>query len=217
MFALQTTAAYSTRGLLTVNRLCSVFMWTTSQWRQQTTDILIDQLCTDLKNKYIVKESDTLEDFLGVHMEQKNGRLHLSQPGLIKKLIATAGLEDDNKVVHIPLRTDWSDEYQDAAPLCTPTDNYRTLLGMSMFLLRTRPDIAFGVNILATRCAGATTKDLECMLDLIRYLKRTQHLELIYQTGTREQGEAIGRLYGWAVLQYQRLRRRHSRFLQGHS
>jgi len=86
-----------------------------------TDDILIDQLCTDLKNKYIVKESDTLEDFLGVHMEQENGRLHLSQPGLIKKLIATAGLEDDNKVVHIPLRTDWSDEHQDAAPLCTPS------------------------------------------------------------------------------------------------
>jgi hypothetical protein len=45
-----------------------------------TDDILIDQLCTDLKHKYIVKESDTLEDFLGVHMERADGRLHLSQP-----------------------------------------------------------------------------------------------------------------------------------------
>jgi hypothetical protein len=113
-----------------------------------TDDALIDQLCIDLKNKYIVKESDTLEDFLGVHMEQEDGRLHLSQPGLIKKLIATAGLEDDSNPVYIPLRTDWSDEYQDASTLCAPTDNYRTLLGMSMFLLRTRPDIAFAVNSL---------------------------------------------------------------------
>ena len=79
-----------------------------------------------------------------------------------------------------------------------------------MFLLRTRPDIAFAVNILATRCAGATARDLECMLDLIRYLKRTQHLELIYQTGTREQGEAIGRLYGWADAAYACHRNGHS-------
>jgi hypothetical protein len=55
-----------------------------------TDDTPIDQLCTDLKNTYIVKESDTLEDLLRVHMEQEYGRLHLSQPGLIKKLIATA-------------------------------------------------------------------------------------------------------------------------------
>ena len=115
-------------------------------------------------------------------------RLHLSQPGLIKKLIATAGLDDDDFSVYIPLRTDWSDEYQDAASLCTPTDNYRTLLGMAMFLLRTRPDIAHAFNILATRCAGATMRDLDSMLDLVRYLKRTRHLELIYRTGSHKQG-----------------------------
>ena len=76
---------------------------------------------------------------------------------------------------------------------------------MSMFLLRTRPDIAHSVNILATRCAGATTRDLDSMLDLVRYLKRTQHLELIYQTGSHKQGEAIRRLYGWADAAYARL------------
>ena len=179
-----------------------------------TDDTLIDQLCSDLKHKYIVKESDTLEDFLGVHMEAADGRLHLSQPGLIKKLIATAGLDDDDISVYIPLRTDWSDEYQDAASLCTPTDNYRILLGMAMFLLLTRPDIlatrCSGATILATRCAGATMRDLDSMLDLVRYLKRTRHLELIYQTGSHKQGEAIGRLYGWADAAYACHRNGHS-------
>ena len=51
---------------------------------------LIDDLVTALRLKYIIKESESLEDFLGVHMEQVDGRLHLSQPGLIKKLITTA-------------------------------------------------------------------------------------------------------------------------------
>ena len=44
---------------------------------------LVDDLCTALKLKYLIKESESLEDFLGVHMEQVDGRLHLSQPGLL--------------------------------------------------------------------------------------------------------------------------------------
>ena len=48
-------------------------------------------------------------------MEQSQGRLHLSQPGLIKKLIAAAGLADNDRVVRIPMRTDWSDAAQDDA------------------------------------------------------------------------------------------------------
>ena len=163
---------------------------------------LIDDLCAELREKYIVKESDTLEDFLGVHMEQEHGRLFLSQPGLIDKVIATAGLKDDTRVVRIPMRTNWSDDEQDKAPLCTPTDKYRTLLGMLIFLLRTRPDIAYAVNRLATRCAGATKKDLSAIQDLIRYIKGTRHLELTYVANSREQGDAVGRLYGWADAAY---------------
>ena len=48
------------------------------------------------------------------------------------------------------------------------------------------------------------------MHDLVRYLKRTRHLELIYQTGSHKQGEAIGRLYGWADAAYACHRNGHS-------
>lgn len=57
---------------------------------------LIDTLCTALREKYIVKERVTLEDFLGVHMEQE---LFLSQPGLISEVIAIASLKEDTRVV----------------------------------------------------------------------------------------------------------------------
>ena len=45
--------------------------------------IVVLYLVTALKLKYIIKESESLEDFLGVHMEQVDGRLNLSQPGLL--------------------------------------------------------------------------------------------------------------------------------------
>ena len=58
-------------------------------------------LVTALKLKYIIKESEFLEDFLGVHMEQVDSRLHLSQPGLIKKFVTTAELQDSKRSVRI--------------------------------------------------------------------------------------------------------------------
>ena len=79
---------------------------------------LIDDLCTALKLKYIIKESESLEDFLGVHMEQVDGLLHLSQPGLIKKLITTAERQDNKRSVRIPIRTYWNEVEQDKAARC---------------------------------------------------------------------------------------------------
>ena len=57
------------------------------------------------------------------------------------------------------MREDFSDEFQDDSPPCDPT-KYRSLLGMLIFLLRSRPDIAYAVNRLATRSIGATERDL---------------------------------------------------------
>ena len=51
---------------------------------------------------------------------------------------------------------------------------------MLIFLLRTRPDIAFAVNTLATRCAGDTLRDLDAIHEVILFLKCTAHLELSY-------------------------------------
>ena len=75
-------------------------------------------LVTALKLKYIIKESESLEDFLGFHLEQVDCRLHLSQPGLIKKLITTAELQDSKRSVRIPMRTDWNEVEQDKAARC---------------------------------------------------------------------------------------------------
>ena len=55
------------------------------------------------------------------------------------------------------MRTDWNEFEQDKGGI------FRTLLGMLIFLLRTRPHIAFAVNTLATRCAGATLRDLDAI------------------------------------------------------
>ena len=67
---------------------------------------------------------------------------------------------------------------------------------MLIFLLCTRPDVTFAVNTLATRCAGATIRDLDAIHEVILYLKCTAHLGSSFQCHT------VGRLYGWADAAY---------------
>jgi hypothetical protein len=100
------------------------------------------------------------------------------------------------------MREDFNDEFQDASPPCDPT-KYRSLLGMLIFLLRSRPDIAYAVNRLATRSIGATDRDLSAIIRIVKYLRSTIDLELIYSAQDVQCNSAsIGQLFAWADASY---------------
>jgi hypothetical protein len=164
---------------------------------------LIDELCTALKTKYILSESDNLETFLGVHIVKEEGHLYLSQPGHIQKMCVEAGLTAETKPMYTPMRTDFNDPEQDDAELCDKS-KFQTLLGMLIFVLRSRPDVAYAVNRLATRTKdpGPTTKDYEALKRVVRYLKTTVHLELVYAAGSQAAADAIFTLYAWSDAAY---------------
>ena len=42
-------------------------------------------------------------------------------------------------------------------------EKYATLLGMLIYVLRTRPDVAYAVNRLATRATAPTIKDYDAL------------------------------------------------------
>jgi hypothetical protein len=87
---------------------------------------LIQELCDILSKRFIITESDNLESFLGIHIVAHGDNLHLSQPGHIEKIIATAGATDIDKAVHIPMDPDFNDDHQnDSHNVITPSiSNY---------------------------------------------------------------------------------------------
>ena len=119
---------------------------------------LTAELVSLLRQKYVVTESDSLESFLGVHIESTNSSLYLSQPGLLSKVIHAADVQDCSPK-DTPMATTYDELDQATSALCGNT-LFRKLLGMVMFLLRTRPDIAYAVNRLATRTSHATMQDM---------------------------------------------------------
>jgi len=153
---------------------------------------LIQQLKDDLRdNGYIITESDSLETFLGVHIHSQRSGIYLSQPGHLAKIFACAKTSD--KGAETPMSAEFSDIFQDNSPLLSrskdaPEDKsleyFQHLLGMIMFVVRTRPDIAYAVNRMAMRTSKATEKDIKALTRIAAYLYQTRHLELVYSKGT---------------------------------
>ena len=158
---------------------------------------LITELCDFLKEKYTITETDNLESFLGIHIVQDHERLYLSQPGHIAKCAREAGITPATKPSYIPMSPSFNDAEQEQSP---PGDKgrYATLLGMLIFLLRTRPDVAYAVNRLATRASNCTQKDYDCLCQVANYLYTTAHLELVYNTRDPAQRSAVVKLFAYS-------------------
>jgi hypothetical protein len=134
-------------------------------------------------------------------MIRQDGNLYLSQPGLIAKMVIKAGLPEKIRYFGNPMREDFSDAFQDDAPACSQED-YRSLLGMLIYVLRTRPDVAYAVNRMATRSIGATERDLDAVKRIVAYLRCTAHLELVYSAQDESQRRTIGELHARSDAAY---------------
>ena len=161
----------------------------------------IRELCDLLKTRYTITESDNLESFLGIHIVQEDARLYLSQPGHIAKCAKEANITPDAKPVHIPMQPTFNDVDQNNSP---PADKgkYATLLGMLIYVLRTRPDVAYAVNRLATRASAPTLKDYDALRQVAAYLYTTAHLELVYNTGNQTECRTVARLFAFSDAAY---------------
>ena len=95
---------------------------------------------------------------------------------------------------------------QDASPVCTPLDpniklepgepetgnrsnNYASLIGLLMYAaVATRPDIAFAVNRLVSFTANHTMCHWTAAKHVLRYLKGTKNIGIIY---SKDQSEKV--------------------------
>jgi hypothetical protein len=157
----------------------------------------ITELCDALKEKYNITESDNLESFLGIHIVKDGDKLYLSQPGHITKCSNEAQITPATKPAYIPMQPSFNDDDQDQSP---PADKarYATLLGMLIYVLRTRPDVAYAVNRLATRASAPTIKDLDSLRQVANYLYTTSHLELVYNSQDPTQRSAVVNLIAYS-------------------
>jgi hypothetical protein len=142
----------------------------------------IEDLKRDLKRTYTLTEAPELESFIGMYLKHnQDGSITLSQPGYTNQML------EDFEVDHLDIaRTPMSTEFTDEANDKTRDLNYeekmkfKKILGSLIFLLRTRPDIAYAVIRLATRSQRAKLGDLNAIIRVLRYLKGTKDLGITF-------------------------------------
>jgi Reverse transcriptase (RNA-dependent DNA polymerase). len=132
---------------------------------------LIEQL-QENKGFKLTKEG-TFSEFLGIqYSSDDKGNVHLSQEGLIKKILTVTGLEGAN-----PNKLPTKREPLGIDPDGEPFDeewNYPSVVGMLLYLsTNNRPDITFAVNQVARFTRSPKKSHCIAVKMIIRYLKRT--------------------------------------------
>lgn len=79
---------------------------------------------------------------------------------------------------------------------------FMSLLGKLIFIIKTRPGIAYAVNKMATRAIKHTKKDFVALLRIVSYLKATENLGIRFHRSNSASAAAATRLYCYVDAAY---------------
>jgi hypothetical protein len=142
----------------------------------------IDQCIQELKDAdFDIEDQGDICDYLGVQVHKdKKGKIHLTQPQLIKSIIQDMQFQDNTKERLTPaLSTKILNRDREGAPF-DHSFHYRRVIGKLNFLEKsTRADIAYSVHQCARFCEDPRESHGAAVKNIVRYLKATQDKGMI--------------------------------------
>jgi transposase InsO family protein len=147
----------------------------------------IDSLKASLQRRYRMTDGGPVSWFLGVRIQYDftAGNISLDQGTTVMRLLEDYNMSDCKPLSTpaegtLPPSTDETDESMRDKP-------YRALVGSLLYLLFTRPDIAFAVNQLTRHLNNPSPAHWQAAKRVLRYLRGTTNLGLQYtRQGTPE-------------------------------
>jgi hypothetical protein len=137
-----------------------------------------------LKSRYKMSDLGQATRFLGLEIKYNGRDIYLGQTSYIEDLLARFGLSDC-RTVSTPV-----DDHVDlnvAEPEGADQGLYLSIVGSLMYLaMGTRPDIAFAVAALSRYNSRPTEVHLTAAKRVLRYLRLTSNLGLLYRTGNSQ-------------------------------
>ena len=131
-----------------------------------------------------LQREGTFEDYLGIHFTTlPNGSIHMTQSGLIQKIIKATGMEQCNPN-KVPAHKSQLGKDADGEPM-NDDFNYRSAVGMLLYLSgNTRPDITFAVSQVARFTHNPKKSHATALKMIVRYLHGTADSGIIVPTFT---------------------------------
>jgi hypothetical protein len=116
---------------------------------------------------------------LGIKFEKKDGKIEMTQPGLIKKILKATGMEDCNPN-HTPTASTTLSTDPEGEPMKEKW-GYSSIVGMLLYLsTNTRPDITFAVSQLARFSLNPKQSHAKAIKIIVRYLAGTINKGIIF-------------------------------------
>ena len=142
---------------------------------------IMNRLKRDLSSRFRMKDLGKLNSFLGVKITTREDGYLLHQESFIESLLHKFNLSEANSVSSpaepgtiLEQGTDESEFFD--------TKMYQSAVGSLLFLsTRTRPDIAYSVGQVAKFSSKPTTQHWSAVKRIMRYLKGTKALGLLYK------------------------------------
>jgi hypothetical protein len=144
----------------------------------------IDTVIASVGKHYEVTLDRDATSFLGLNMTHNpDSTVTITQPKLLTKLFALYPPRKD--ITHKPAHP-YAPLPKESDPPTQPADHfaYLRLLGILLYLTKSRPDIMAAVSFAGTKSSNPTDRDLSDLYYVVDYLRSTQEMGHILHTST---------------------------------
>uniref|UniRef100_A0A0A9FJ50 Reverse transcriptase Ty1/copia-type domain-containing protein n=1 Tax=Arundo donax TaxID=35708 RepID=A0A0A9FJ50_ARUDO len=123
-----------------------------------------------------------LSFYLGIEVSQQEGSVTIKQSAYARKVLKQFGMEDYNPTKYPMEHKAQVHKDSDGQPV--DATEYRRVVGCLRYLLHTRPDLSHAVGVASRHMERPTVMHQKLVKQMLRYLKGTIDLGLVYVQGT---------------------------------
>ena len=153
---------------------------------------IIGEFKKEMASKFDMSDLGRLTCYLGIEVEQYEGRITLNQRRYALKILEDSGMKNCN-ISHIPMEPGMKLSRADDE-LDIDATTYRRNVGCLRYLLHTRPDLSFAVGVLSRYMHQPKESHGAAMKHCLRYLQGSTSYGLVFTRAAPE----IPRLVGYS-------------------
>jgi hypothetical protein len=134
-----------------------------------------------MKKNFAMKDLGKMRYFLGVEVTQSVKGIFIHQQRYPREILSKFGMEDCNFLCNsiVPGNKLTKNE----GGKCVEAINFKQIIGSLMYLLVTRPDLAYSVCLIARYMERPTEMHQAAVKRILRYLKGNIKLGILYEKG----------------------------------
>jgi hypothetical protein len=157
---------------------------------------LMGEFMKSMKEKFAMTDLGRLKYFLGIEVIQCDQGIFVHQHKYSCEILKRFGMEQCNKVCSPIVPS--TKLVRDESGRAVNATEYKQMIGCLMYLLATRPDMAFSVCLAARYMERPTEMHMATVKRIMRYLKGTLSLGILYKCKANK--ELM--LQGWSDSDY---------------